>query len=69
MAKVCEMCGKSTMFGRRIRHHHAVGWMYRAPKTNRKWKPNLRKVTVEKDGVPQKMTVCMSCYKTLRKEK
>jgi len=68
MAKVCENCEKSTKAGRRKRHHHATGWLYRAPRTTRVFKPNLRNITIEKDGKSKKMTVCMKCYKTLLKK-
>lgn len=67
MAKVCEICGKSTNHGRRIRHHHAEGWMYKAPRTSRTWKPNLRTAKIKVDGVVKKVKVCMNCYKTLTK--
>jgi ribosomal protein L28 len=65
MAKVCENCGKSTSAGQRKRHHHATGWLYRAPRTKRAFKPNLRSVTVNVNGVSKKMRVCMKCYKML----
>jgi large subunit ribosomal protein L28 len=68
MARICELCGKKTVYGRRKRHHHAIGWLYRAPRTSRTWKPNLRKVKVTKDGVTKKITVCMRCYKKMNKE-
>ncbi len=68
MAKICEICGKSTIYGRRKRHHHAEGWLFRAPKTNRTWKPNLRTATIVQDGVKKKVTVCMNCYKKLHKK-
>lgn len=68
MAKSCELCEKSTISGNRIQHKHSVGWRYKAPKTKRTFKPNLRKIDVEIDGVPSKMNVCMKCYKLLRKE-
>lgn len=69
MAKVCEICEKSTKFGRRKRHHHATGWLYRAPRTSRKFKPNLRTAKLEIDGKMQRVTLCMKCYKTLTKKK
>ncbi|MEA3357082.1 MAG: L28 family ribosomal protein [Patescibacteria group bacterium] len=65
MAKACKICGKSVRFGRRKRHHHAAGWMYRAPRTSKKWKPSLRNATITVDGVKQKVKVCMKCYKNL----
>ena len=69
MSKVCEICGKSTVSGNRIQHKHSVGWRYKAPKAKRVFEPNLRTIEVQVDGsdVPVKMTVCMKCYKKLRK--
>ena len=68
MSKVCEICGKSTIAGSRIQHKHSTGWRYRAPRTKRQFKPNLRKVDVEVGGKEQRVFVCMKCYKKLRKE-
>jgi len=68
MAKTCELCGKSTMFGNRIQHKHSVGWRYKAPKTKRGFKPNLRSLAVDIEGTPSTIDVCMKCYKKLRKE-
>lgn len=65
MAKVCEQCKKSTTTGQRVRHHHATGWLYKAPHTKRTFKPNLRFAQVVIDGKKQKMQVCMKCYKVL----
>lgn len=68
MAKTCELCAKSTVFGNRIQHKHSTGWRYKAPKTKRAFKPNLRNIEVEIDGVKTKVVACMKCYKRLRKE-
>ncbi len=68
MAKVCHMCGKSTIAGKNIQHKHSEGWRYKAPKTNRQFKPNLKKIKLEVDGKPTKVRICMKCYKRLRKE-
>ncbi len=68
MSKICEICTKSTVAGNRIQHKHSVGWRYKAPKTKRQFKPNLRVVEVEIDGVPAKLHACMKCYKKLKKE-
>ncbi|MBN2101140.1 50S ribosomal protein L28 [Candidatus Dojkabacteria bacterium] len=68
MAKVCEICEKSTGHGSRSRHHHAEGWRYRAPKSRRNWKPNLRTAKINVNGVMKKVSVCMKCYKTLAKK-
>ena len=68
MSKVCEICGKSTVAGNRIQHKHSVAWRYKAPKTKRQFKPNLRKIDIEIGGMQKKVSSCMKCYKRLRKE-
>ena len=68
MSKVCEICQKSTVAGNRIQHKHSIGWRYKAPKTKRTFKPNLRTIEVELDGAIKKVSTCMKCYKRLRKE-
>ncbi|MGI6423417.1 MAG: large ribosomal subunit protein bL28 [Candidatus Dojkabacteria bacterium] len=68
MAKVCELCGKSTTAGKSIQHHHAIKWRYRAPKSTRAFKPNLRKIKVDLDGKVQSIYTCMKCYKRLQKD-
>ncbi|NMC09137.1 50S ribosomal protein L28 [Candidatus Microgenomates bacterium] len=68
MSKLCEICGKSTVAGNRIQHKHSVGWRYKAPKSKRQFKPNLKNVDLDVDGSLVKATVCMKCYKKLRKE-
>ena len=68
MSKQCYICGKSTVAGRNIQHHHSIGWRFKAPKTTRTFKPNLKKINIEVDGKEMKVPVCMKCYKRLRKE-
>lgn len=68
MSKLCDICTKSTVSGNRIQHKHSVGWRYKAPKTKRQFKPNLRSLVVEVDGVPTKVNACMKCYKRLKKD-
>ncbi len=73
MAKVCEISGKKTRTGNRIQHRRGKSgsggvWNYKAPKTKRKWKPNLRKVKVSIDGQTKRIKVSMKAYKRLRKE-
>jgi len=65
MAKVCELCGKSTTAGKRIQHHHSIGWRYKAPRSKRTFKPNLRAIKVDVEGEIQHIYVCMKCYKKL----
>ncbi len=68
MAKVCELCGKSAVAGRRIQHHHSIGWKFKAPKSTRSFKPNLRTIKVDVDGDVKSVSTCMKCYKRLQKE-
>ncbi|OGC36350.1 hypothetical protein A3K02_00905 [candidate division WS6 bacterium RIFOXYD1_FULL_33_8] len=68
MAKVCELCEKSTVAGRRIQHHHSIGWRFKAPRSTRVFKPNLRKIKVEIDGDVVTVNTCMKCYKRLQKD-
>ncbi len=68
MAKYCEICEKQTVAGHRIQHHHSIQWRFKAPKSNRAFKPNLKKVDLDVDGKIMKATICMKCYKKLRKE-
>lgn len=58
MAK-CEICGKTPSFGHNVSHSHV--------KTKRQWKPNIQKVTIYKDGEPQRMSLCTRCLRTLSK--
>ena len=42
MARSCDICGKSPVFGNRISHAHNV--------TKRRWNPNLRRVKALVNG-------------------
>lgn len=58
MAK-CNNCGKTTTFG------HNRSFSLRA--TNRKFKPNLQKVSIMEKGRLVQKTLCAKCIKTLGK--
>ncbi|PWH12548.1 MAG: 50S ribosomal protein L28 [Anaerolineae bacterium] len=58
MAK-CAHCGKTTTFG------HNRSFSMRA--TNRKFKPNLQKVTVIEKGRKSQLTLCTKCIRTMVK--
>ncbi|MDK1027758.1 MAG: 50S ribosomal protein L28 [Anaerolineae bacterium] len=60
MAK-CAQCGKTTTFG------HNRSFSMRA--TNRKFKPNLQKVTVFEGNQKVKKLMCTRCIRTLSKSK
>ena len=55
MSKVCDICGKHAVAGRSISHSHRT--------VNRKFKPNIQRVRVYKDGRMQRMNVCTRCLK------
>jgi len=55
MAK-CDFCGKGVSFGHNVSHSER--------KTNRAWKPNIRKVKAVVKGSPKKVNVCARCLKT-----
>ena len=58
MAK-CSNCGKTTTFG------HNRSFSQRA--TNRKFRPNLQKVTFLKNGHLVTQVMCAKCIKSLSK--
>jgi large subunit ribosomal protein L28 len=58
MAK-CAHCGKTTVFG------NAVSFSKR--NTNRKFRPNLQKVTIFESGRKIQKTLCTKCIRTLAK--
>jgi len=55
MAKICEICGKKTMFGNNVSHAHNI--------TKRRFVPNLQKVRALVDGRPKRLLVCTSCIR------
>ena len=54
MAK-CEICGKGVVFGIKVSHSHR--------RSNRTWKPNIRKVKALVNGTPKTITVCSRLFK------
>jgi large subunit ribosomal protein L28 len=58
MAK-CSHCGKTTSFG------HNRSFSQRA--TNRKFRPNLQKVSMIENGRKVQKTLCAKCIRTLAK--
>ncbi len=55
MAK-CEICGKKPMSGHNVSHSMRH--------TKRKWKPNIQKATIFKDGKIRKVKICARCLRT-----
>ncbi|MBQ2897148.1 MAG: 50S ribosomal protein L28 [Clostridia bacterium] len=55
MAK-CDICGKGVVFGINISHSHI--------RTNRAWKPNIRKVKAVVNGTRKTVNVCTRCLRS-----
>lgn len=55
MAK-CDICGKSVAFGLNVSHSNR--------KTNRTWKPNIRKVKANVNGATKTLYVCSRCLRS-----
>ena len=60
MAK-CEVCGKGVVFGIKVSHSHI--------RSNRTWKPNVRKVKAIVNGAPKKVNVCTRCLRSGKVER
>ncbi len=56
MAAFCEVCNKGIMSGMNVSHSHL--------KTKRKWKPNIQRVRVIKNGEVKRMNVCTRCLRS-----
>jgi large subunit ribosomal protein L28 len=55
MSKVCAICGKHPVAGRNVSHSHRV--------TNRVYRPNVQKVTINQNGHVKQANVCTKCLK------
>ncbi|MBQ8509234.1 MAG: 50S ribosomal protein L28 [Clostridia bacterium] len=55
MAK-CAICGKAVTFGLAVSHSNR--------KTNRTWKPNIRRVKAIVNGTPKTVNVCSRCLRS-----
>lgn len=60
MAK-CDLCGKSVAFGLSVSHSNR--------KTNRQWKPNIRKVKANVNGTHRTLCVCSRCLRSGKVER
>jgi large subunit ribosomal protein L28 len=56
MASGCEICGKRAVAGHTISHAHNV--------SNRKFRPNLRRVRAAVPGGSRRMDVCTRCLRS-----
>lgn len=55
MAK-CEICGKGVTFGIKVSHSHR--------RSNRAWKPNVKKVKAIVNGSVKSVNVCTRCLRS-----
>ena len=55
MAK-CEICDKGVSFGIKVSHSHR--------RSNRMWKPNVRRVSAIVEGTPRHIYVCTRCLRS-----
>ena len=55
MAK-CDVCGKGVVFGIKVSHSHI--------RSNRTWKPNVRKVKAIVNGSVKSVNVCTRCLRS-----
>ncbi len=60
MAK-CSVCGKGVQFGHNVSHSHR--------KTNRMWKPNIKRVRCKVNGAHKRLYVCTSCLRSGKVER
>ena len=60
MAK-CSVCGKGIVFGNTVSHSHR--------KTNRSWKPNIRRVKAVVNGTNKTVYVCSRCLRSGKVER
>ena len=57
MAK-CDFCGKGVTFGIKVSHSHR--------RTNRTWKPNVKRVKAVVNGTPTHVYACSRCLRSGR---
>ena len=55
MAK-CDICSKNISFGNKVSHSHR--------RTNRAWKPNVKRVKAVVNGTPCHINVCTRCLRS-----
>lgn len=55
MAK-CDVCSKDTVYGNNVSHS--------VRRTNRTWKPNVKKIRVMENGTPKSINVCSRCLRS-----
>lgn len=61
MSRVCDVCGKGTLFGNNVSHAKN--------RTRRTWVPNLQRMKTKIDGTVFKVKICTRCLKAGKLEK
>lgn len=56
----CNKCGKGSQSGNLVSHAKN--------RTKRRFKPNLKKVTLKVDGIKQSQLLCISCLRMVKKK-
>jgi large subunit ribosomal protein L28 len=59
MSMKCQKCGKGSQHGHFVSHAKN--------RVNRTFKPNLKRVTVKINGVKQRMVLCASCVRQVKR--
>jgi ribosomal protein L28 len=52
----CEICAKELSFGIRVSHSHR--------RSNRTWKPNIKRVKAIVNGTPTRIYACTRCLRS-----
>ena len=55
----CDLCDKTPQFGHNVSHSMRH--------TNRRWLPNIHRVTMIVDGKKQRLNLCTRCLRTQQK--
>ena len=55
MSRVCDVCGKGTLFGNNVSHAKN--------RSRRTWQPNLQQMKTKIDGTVITIKVCTRCLK------
>ena len=61
MAKMCEVCGKTPVFGNKVSHAHNV--------SPRRWMPNLQRVRAVVEGSVRRINACTRCIRSGKVQK
>ncbi len=63
----CDVCARTTVFGRHIRHTHGGRWERKATKKSRMFRPNVHKQRLFVGSKWVRLNVCTRCLRTLVK--